>query len=86
MPIYEYDCPLCHNPFESLIRSWDPVRCPRCGCIEVERRFPLPAQRRTETQGGYSTCREEDRKAAKRERVSGMLERQEKKLNESWVK
>ena len=32
MPIYEYVCEACHEPFEKLILSKaEPVACPSCG-------------------------------------------------------
>jgi putative FmdB family regulatory protein len=33
MPIYEYDCPACHNRFEKLMpfsRSEEDAECPKC--------------------------------------------------------
>lgn len=41
MPIYEYDCPKCRQPFEQLVLSADDerdVRCPQCGAAKVTRR------------------------------------------------
>ena len=44
MPIYEYRCEPCDHSFETLIRSsGDAARCPKCGNIEVEKQFSVPA-------------------------------------------
>ncbi len=38
MPIYEYKCKACDCEFETLvIRSSDPIRCPKCDQENVER-------------------------------------------------
>lgn len=44
MPIYEYECALCHQHFERLQRLTDPVLsvCPMCGGA-VHKKFSVPA-------------------------------------------
>ena len=44
MPIYEYECVLCHQRFERLQRLSDPQvsSCPSCGGA-VHKRFSVPA-------------------------------------------
>ena len=40
MPIYEYDCKVCHKPFEKLVRSssdTSSVKCPACGSAKTAR-------------------------------------------------
>jgi putative FmdB family regulatory protein len=38
MPIYEYRCEECDEPFEKLVRAFrEEVACPHCGSGEVER-------------------------------------------------
>ncbi|MCL4504971.1 MAG: zinc ribbon domain-containing protein [Chloroflexi bacterium] len=43
MPIFEYDCPDCGEPFEKLVRlhngSADKVACPSCGSTKVKRKL-----------------------------------------------
>jgi putative FmdB family regulatory protein len=42
VPIYEYTCPACKEPFEELVRSFDaPVACPACGEPDAERRLSV---------------------------------------------
>ncbi len=39
MPIYEYECRGCSEPFELLVRlsQIDAVRCPHCGSADLRR-------------------------------------------------
>jgi len=56
MPIYEYACTRCHNPFEELVlRKSDEaeVHCPRCQSRKVERLLSRPAATRV---GGGSSA------------------------------
>jgi putative FmdB family regulatory protein len=41
MPIYEYDCPGCGQPFEKRVRmdDADQVECPQCGNHHPKRRL-----------------------------------------------
>ncbi|HEX2906859.1 MAG TPA: zinc ribbon domain-containing protein [Phototrophicaceae bacterium] len=42
MPLYEYDCPGCGQPFEKLVRSSTPVAeivCPNCGNHHVKKKI-----------------------------------------------
>ncbi|MDY0058778.1 MAG: zinc ribbon domain-containing protein [Myxococcota bacterium] len=44
MPIYEYRCRQCGQPFEKLVRVTTPleeVECPHCGQRDAERRLSL---------------------------------------------
>jgi len=44
MPIYEYRCEPCDLIFETLVRAAsDTARCPKCGKLEVEKQFSVPA-------------------------------------------
>lgn len=36
MPIYCFECQNCDHRFESLMRPYDPVECPRCKARETE--------------------------------------------------
>lgn len=86
MPLYDYSCPHCSESFESLMKPYDPVICPKCGATGAVRSFPLVAGHRwacsAEGTGSSraSANQEEDRKLGKRERVTGMLERQARDL------
>lgn len=39
MPLYEYDCPACRQPFEALVFGAERPACPRCGGAEVSKRL-----------------------------------------------
>jgi len=43
MPIYEYQCQVCEQQFEEMVRhaESEEVHCPRCGTDEVSRLFSL---------------------------------------------
>ncbi len=43
MPLYEYNCPKCKKIFETIvsISRQDDVKCPDCGCSDVERVLSL---------------------------------------------
>ena len=48
MPLYEYHCEPCDHSFETLIRSaGDVAHCPRCGNVEVDKQFSVPAAAHT---------------------------------------
>lgn len=48
MPIYEYHCEPCHHTFETLVRNErDVPRCPRCGSVELQKEFSVPAAAQT---------------------------------------
>lgn len=78
MPLFEYECLHCGLKFESLSRAYEPVRCRGCNTIELKKLVSLPAVRLTETQTGYSSNRETDRKGYKRERLTGFYENEGK--------
>ncbi len=44
MPVYEYECDVCHERFERLQRLSDPLikKCPHCGG-PVQKLFSVPA-------------------------------------------
>ncbi len=52
MPIYEFRCSQCHRRFSDLVgvvaNNTDPVKCPKCGCLEVERLMSRFARVRNE--------------------------------------
>jgi putative FmdB family regulatory protein len=42
MPIYEYLCGDCGNPFEEVVRSFDAtVSCPHCAGGQIERQLSV---------------------------------------------
>lgn len=43
MPIYEYECPKCHNQFEYLVRGNEPAKCPKCGSTELTKLLSTPS-------------------------------------------
>ncbi len=48
MPLYEFDCDACGQPFETLVRrisAIDEVTCPQCGAARVTRKLSLVASR-----------------------------------------
>ncbi len=42
MPIYEYHCPACEQPFELLVRSTTIPACPQCGNTAVNKCVSAP--------------------------------------------
>lgn len=55
MPIYEFDCPDCGEPFEELMRSAEAVKdvvCPTCGGRKVKKKLSTFASR---VSGGGAT-------------------------------
>lgn len=50
MPLYEFDCPDCHTPFDKLVRSASAVAevtCPTCGSGRVKKKLSTIAARPT---------------------------------------
>jgi putative FmdB family regulatory protein len=48
MPLYEFDCRICGQPFEELIFSHarvEEVSCPTCGSLDVKKRLSAVAAR-----------------------------------------
>ena len=45
MPLYEYQCKVCHHRFEKIRKFSDPplTECPECGEDEVEQLLSAPA-------------------------------------------
>jgi len=41
MPIFEYECTLCHSSFELLVRSETRVACPDCESEKVVKKLSL---------------------------------------------
>ena len=39
MPIYEYDCAQCRQPFELLVRAGAAPACPDCGTPTLRKRL-----------------------------------------------
>lgn len=45
MPLYEFHCKTCQQPFETIVSSHTAakdVTCPRCGSREVEKTLSAP--------------------------------------------
>lgn len=56
MPLYEFECPKCHEDFEELVRSADAVKevdCPKCGHHTVKKKLSTFASK---VGGGASTA------------------------------
>ncbi len=41
MPIYEYVCKQCRQPFETLVRGDEPPVCPHCGSADLNKQFSV---------------------------------------------
>ena len=39
MPIFEYSCADCAHTFETLFRTGDEPRCPRCQSLRLEKLY-----------------------------------------------
>ncbi len=58
MPLYEYDCPGCGQPFEKLVRSSTPadeIVCPNCGSKHVKKKLSTFAVKGGSTSSGASS-------------------------------
>jgi putative FmdB family regulatory protein len=59
MPIYEFICQNCQQPFEELVRSDQVVSCPVCRSTEVRRllsRFAVHSTSPNLGGGGAKSC------------------------------
>jgi putative FmdB family regulatory protein len=59
MPLYEFDCPACGQPFEELVRSSEAVKdviCPSCGSHQVKRKLSLFASKVSGGGSGYASA------------------------------
>ena len=58
MPIYEYRCTPCQHTFETLVRGQgDAAHCPKCGGIDLDKLFSVPAAAQTGSgQGSLPVC------------------------------
>jgi putative FmdB family regulatory protein len=57
MPLYEFDCPACGQPFEELVRSAETAKdviCPNCGSHKVKRKLSLFASKATGGSSSYA--------------------------------
>ena len=43
MPIYEYVCKKCCQPFEVLVRDDEKPTCPHCGSTNLTKQFSIPS-------------------------------------------
>ena len=43
MPVFEYVCRTCTEPFELLVLRNETAACPRCKSTDLEKQFSLPA-------------------------------------------
>lgn len=42
MPIFEFDCQACHEPFDELVRNSEAIKeviCPKCGSKKVKKKL-----------------------------------------------
>jgi putative FmdB family regulatory protein len=56
MPLYEFDCGKCGEPFEKLVRSAEAVKdvaCPNCGSRKVKKKLSTFASK---TSGGAAAA------------------------------
>lgn len=87
MPIHVIQCRACHEQSEVLSLGREPMECPNCKTRDVDKIPAIFGYRwNCDNSGGTSPRRiaetkEEDRKAGKRERVTGMLDRQARRID-----
>ncbi|MFP3852790.1 MAG: FmdB family zinc ribbon protein [Anaerolineales bacterium] len=59
MPIYEFDCEQCRQPFEELVlraSQVDQVRCPQCDSDQVRKKISLfSSQSGTSSSSSFSS-------------------------------
>ena len=59
MPLYDFACQECKQPFEKLVRKETEIAsvvCPRCSSAKVERQLSLPAAPISSSQPLPSAC------------------------------
>jgi putative FmdB family regulatory protein len=56
MPLYEFICQECEQPFEALVFGNEQAECPHCHGRRLERQLSLPARPRTETTPLPTAC------------------------------
>ncbi len=59
MPIFEFDCPSCGQPFEELVRNSEAakdVTCPSCGSRKVKRKLSMFAAKVSGGSRSYSSA------------------------------
>lgn len=77
MPIYEYVCRECQEPFEVLVRKRKTPACPACGSDDLERVLSMPAVKSDVTrQKSLRAAKKRDR-ALGTERMRRRLEYEE---------
>ena len=57
MPLYEFDCEECHQPFDKLVRTtgaFTETRCPVCGSDQVTKKISAFATR-SKGEGAYAS-------------------------------
>lgn len=59
MPLYDFSCRDCREPFEKLVRNESEiatVACPKCSSSKVEKLISLPAKPVNAPMGASSSC------------------------------
>jgi len=41
MPIFEFECRVCGEVFELLMRADTKIKCPKCGSVKAAKRFSV---------------------------------------------
>lgn len=80
-PIFEFSCDECGQVFESFMRPNDPVQCSKCGCNNATKLVSQVATHiwKCSPDGAMPSKKnhfELDRKAAKKERVDNITNKQ----------
>jgi putative FmdB family regulatory protein len=56
MPLYEYVCEECAQPFEALVFGTEEAECPSCHGRKLARQLSLPARPKTEPTALPTAC------------------------------
>ena len=59
MPLYDFTCQDCREPFEKLVRKESDIAtlsCPKCASAKVERLLSLPAKPLNTPSAAMTTC------------------------------
>ena len=59
MPLYDFTCRECAEPFEKLVRKEADIAaltCPKCASQKIERQLSLPAKPVNAPEPAMSTC------------------------------
>ena len=83
MPLYDFHCDACDEPFEAMVSPGATAPCPKCGAPETRRIYTPPATSRTPGMRGAAAQRSNDtRRAREEKRQEGFARSRERRKQE----